>query len=112
MKVNEKMDSTLLKNKRLHFVLMVLWSFACFIIIRYEPVKTADTLLKIDMTSCYERENHAQVKSCVNGAMEHYRELLEITNSQVIDMFALFLFPIIVLLVLAAVIKWIGNYKY
>ena len=101
----------LLKNKRLHFVLCFLWLIASFFIIRYEPVKTADRKLHIDMTSCYQRENFEN-KSCVNDAMFNYRDALEITNYQIIDIFALFAIPIILLLVLAVVIKWIGNYKH
>lgn len=106
------MDLKLLKNKRLYFVLAVLWFLACFLFIRNAAIKTADKLLDIDMKSCYGRADIATHKTCVDEAMASYVEFLKITNDQISDIIFLFLLPIIVILLLVGVIKWIGNYKY
>lgn len=102
----------LLKNKRLHFVIAALWLITCFFIVRNDAIKTADKLLDIDMKYCYGRADIATHKSCVDEAMASYVDFLKITNEQLSDIFFLFLLPIIVILLLVGVIKWIGNYKY
>ena len=105
----------LLKNKRLHFVLAVIWLITCFIVIRVNPIETADKIFRIYLASCFQNysiKNKELVDGCIEAAKNDYRELLEVTNAQLIDMFILFIVPIIFTLMFIYLVRWINKYKY
>jgi hypothetical protein len=105
----------LFKNKRLQFALAVAWFITCFVVIRINPIETADRIFRIALDSCYQNHlttNKELVDGCIKTAENEYRELLEVTSAQIIDMFILFILPIVFILLLIYLVRWINNYKY
>lgn len=84
------------KNKRLQFVLVVLWFMACFIFIRIEPVEWAKEQLDSSLSNCYEF-NKSLYSTCTDDAIKNYSKNLKITKMQLVDLAALFLIPIILI---------------
>lgn len=98
------------KNKRLQFVLVVAWLIACFIFIRIEPVGSAKEMLNLSLSNCYEF-NKSLYSTCTDDAIENYSRSLKITKMHLVDLAALFLIPIILIMLLVYLVRWINNYK-
>jgi hypothetical protein len=107
--MNNDKDIKLLRNKRLHFVLYFLWLIASFFIIKRNAFNIAYDALQFDIANCNFKFSIAEVQSCIDEARDFYNESLATTPTQLIDTITLFIIPIVLLLVLAAVIKWIRN---
>ena len=102
----------LFKNKRLQFALAVTWLITCFIVIRINPIETADSIFRISLDSCYQNHsftNNELVDGCIKTAENDYRKLLEVTSAQIIDIFILFILPIIFTILLIYLVRWINN---
>jgi hypothetical protein len=99
-------------NKRLHFVLAVLWLIASFFTVRAFAYYLAYDSLQFDIAACKFKDSHSEYSVCNDNAWSFYRQSLEITLAQLIEMFVLFITPILLVLLLAALIKWIGNYEH
>jgi hypothetical protein len=100
----------LLRNRRLFIVLLTIWAFASFLIIRIPSVKSIDFLFQSNLSSCYKLEDKPSIDICVANASKEYWELLKISNGEFIDMLATFLLPIIFVFFLISIVKWIKNY--
>ena len=102
------MKFEILKNKRLQFVLAITWLIASFLIVRINVMKATDTVLQLSLANCYKYEGK---KECIDNAFNIYSKINQITLLQLLDMFVLFVAPIIFIIVLTYLIKWINNYN-
>ena len=102
------MKFEIFKNKRLQFVLAVIWLIASFLIVRIGIIKAAEHHLQLSLAVCYQNEG---LQDCVDKAFETHSKLIQVTLLQLLDMFALFIAPFIFIIVSISLIKWINNYK-
>ena len=102
------MNLDILKNKRLQFVFAVIWLIASFLIVRIEIIKAAKQHLQLSLAVCYQKEG---LQDCVDKAFEINSKLNQISLLQLLDIFALFIAPIIFIICIVRLVKWINNYK-
>jgi hypothetical protein len=105
------MKFEILKNKRLQFVLAITWLIASFLIVRTQVVNAAKVVLSLSTSACTQNVDNVAFSDCMDAATKQFSKLYKITELQLIDTFLLFITPIILIIVIASLIRWINNYK-
>jgi hypothetical protein len=105
------MKFEILKNKRLQFVLAVIWLIASFIIVRTQVVNAAKVALSVSSYACTQNTENVVFSECMDAATKQFSNLYKVTELQLIDAFLLFITPIIFIICIVRLVKWINNYK-
>jgi hypothetical protein len=107
------MNIKILKNKRLQFVLAVIWLVTCFLSVRTQHSDTAYENYERDIGWCsgHTGDEFFRDENCINAATSKFEAALKITLADVSSTLFFFITPIIFTIVLAGLIKWINNYQ-
>ena len=105
------MNIEFFKNKRLQFVLAVIWLVVSFIIVRAKVVNAAKVFLSVSSYACTQKIEYGNFSDCMDVADKKFAQLYKVTEIQLIDTFMLFIAPIILIILTLSLVKWIKNYK-
>jgi hypothetical protein len=105
------MNIEILKNKRLQFVLAVIWLIASFLIVRTQVVNAAKVVLSVSSYACTQNTENVVFSDCMDAATKQFSKLYKVTELQLIDAFLLFITPIIFIICIVRLVKWINNYN-
>lgn len=107
------MNIEILKNKRLQFVLAVIWLVTCFLIVRTQHSEIAFESYERNIANCYgyAGDKFFHNESCINAASSKLEAALKITSDDLGSTLFLFITPIIFIIVFVRLIKWINNYQ-
>ena len=105
------MKFEILKNKRLQFVLAVIWLIASFLIVRTHVVNAAKVALSVSSYACTQNTENVVFSDCMDAATKQFSKLYKVTELQLIDAFLLFITPIIFIFLAVSLVKWINKYN-
>ena len=105
------MNFEILKNKRLQFVLAVVWLISSYLIVRIQVVNAANAFFSVSSSVCMQNRENIVFSDCIDAATKQFSKLYKVTDIQLIDAFMLFITPIIFIICIVRLIKWINNYN-
>jgi hypothetical protein len=105
------MKFEIFKNKRLQFVLAVVWLISSYLIVRTQVVNAANAFFSVSASVCMQNRENVVFSDCIDAATKQFSKLYKVTEIQLIDAFMLFITPIIFIICIVRLVKWINNYK-